>query len=645
MALSVGATLFGQTPRETQPPTHPPSATVATTPSVTTTLTAQDVGAFLDGILTQQLARGDIAGAVVAVVKDGTVLFERGYGYADVKARRPVTAQATLFRPGSISKTFTWTAVMQLVELGHLDLDHDINEYLDFKIPAPFGRPVTLRNLMTHTPGWEEVVKELFVADSAALYPMERYVKKRLPQQVFAPGTTPAYSNYGATLAGYIVQRVSGMPFEEYIEKNIFTPLGMTHSSFRQPLPPALRPMMSQGYARASDSAKTYEYVETGPAGSLATTADDMTHFMIAHLQDGEYGGARILKAETAQRMHSRTLELAPGMNGMAHGFYEESRNGVRIIGHAGDTQWFHSDMHLVPNERLGFFVSYNSAGNGNGGGRTDLWWAFLDRYFPYTPSPVKPIANASTPLRSLAGNYWPSRRSVTTLFAFTSMDQPSVIVNRDSTISVDVFKDFAGNARRFRQVAPLVFQEEHGQERLVFKKDANGVMTIVTGFPVIVLQRVPGWRGATLMQLMLAVAILIPIIALVMWPVAAMARVHYKRPLAMSPRLRRARLLTYLGLAAILVFVIAGVSWATAVQGNIALVSSRYDWLVRMLQCLAVLGILGAVAAVRYAWLSWRDRSIWEWSKFWNGLVALACVCFAWLVVTWKIVVLHLNY
>ena len=257
----------------------------------------------------------------------------------------------------------------------------------------------------------------------------------------------------------------------------------------------------------------------------------------------------------------------------------------------------------------------------------------------------VKPIANASTPLRSLAGNYWPSRRSVTTLFAFTSMDQPSVIVNRDSTISVDVFKDFAGNARRFRQVAPLVFQDEHGQERLVFKKDANGVMTIVTGFPVIVLQRVPGWRGATLMQLMLAVAILIPIIALVMWPVAAMARVHYKRPLAMSPRLRRARLLTYLGLAAILVFVIAGVSWATAVQGNIALVSSRYDWLVRMLQCLAVPGILGAVAAVRYAWLSWRDRSIWEWSKFWNGLVALACVCFAWLVVTWKIVVLHLNY
>ena len=129
-------------------------------------MTQEDVGAFLDGILPQQLAREDIAGAVVSVVKDGKVLFARGYGYADVEKKTPVSPDNTLFRPGSISKLFTWTAVMQLVEQGKLDLDRDVNDYIDYKIPATFPKPITLRNVMTHTPGFEETAQELFVADA-----------------------------------------------------------------------------------------------------------------------------------------------------------------------------------------------------------------------------------------------------------------------------------------------------------------------------------------------------------------------------------------------------------------------------------------------------------------------------------------------
>ena len=116
-------------------------------------LTAEDVEAYLDGMIPLQIRRNDIAGAVVSVVKDGKILFTKGYGFSDVKKRTPVTTDATLFRIGSISKTFTWTAVMQLVEQGKLDLDKDINTYLDFTIPATFGKPVTMNHVLSHTAG------------------------------------------------------------------------------------------------------------------------------------------------------------------------------------------------------------------------------------------------------------------------------------------------------------------------------------------------------------------------------------------------------------------------------------------------------------------------------------------------------------
>ncbi|MDQ2925252.1 MAG: beta-lactamase family protein, partial [Acidobacteriota bacterium] len=126
------------------------SATSATTP----TLDGADIGAFLDGLMPLTLERDDIAGAVVSIVKDGKVIFAKGYGYADVKAKKPMSATDTLVRPGSISKLFAWTAVMQQVQAGKIDLDRDVNDYLDFKIPAKFGRPITMRDLMTHSAGF-----------------------------------------------------------------------------------------------------------------------------------------------------------------------------------------------------------------------------------------------------------------------------------------------------------------------------------------------------------------------------------------------------------------------------------------------------------------------------------------------------------
>src|SRR5271163_4508118 len=152
-----------------------------------------------------QIAQADIAGAVIAVVKDGSLVFAKGYGYADTAKKTQISPEMTLFRPGSISKLFIWTAVMQQVEQGKLDLDRDVNDYLDFKIPAAFDKPITLRNLMTHTAGFEEVAKDMAEPDAASIGPLGDFLRSHIPARIYPPGTTPAYSNYGAALSGYIV--------------------------------------------------------------------------------------------------------------------------------------------------------------------------------------------------------------------------------------------------------------------------------------------------------------------------------------------------------------------------------------------------------------------------------------------------------
>ncbi len=288
-----------------QSPAGAPAAP-AELPDRTPALSRPDLEAWLDGFMPYALERGDIAGSVVVVVKDGKILFEKGYGYSDVAKRKPVDPGSTLFRPGSVSKLFTWTAVMQQVEQGKIDLDGDVNKYLDFEIPPLDGKPVTMRNIMTHTSGLEEVLRGLILSDPKEIASLGATVKSQIPSRIFAPGTMPSYSNYATALAGYIVERVSGQSFDDYLDQHIFAPLDMKHSSFRQPLPATLLPLVSKGYKLGSDDKpKPYEFINMAPAGSLASTGTDMGRFMIAHLQLGAYGTGRILRAETASRMHT----------------------------------------------------------------------------------------------------------------------------------------------------------------------------------------------------------------------------------------------------------------------------------------------------------------------------------------------------
>src|SRR6185295_14840618 len=302
-ALAIPAA--GQSPTQLQP-TKPtaailPAAAPRATPAFAGAhdLSKQDVDAWLDGYMPYALKAGAIPGAVVVVVKDGQPLTMRGFGYSDLKTQKPVDPNLTLFRPGSVSKLFTWTAVMQLVQAGKLDLDKDINAYLDFKIPPRDGKPITLRNLMTHTPGFAETAKYLIDFGEKHPKPLGQILARWTPERINAPGTMPAYSNYGASVAGYIVERVSGEPFNAYVARHIFAPAGMAHSSFDQPLPAALRPLMSKGYESGSSDPKPYEVIGMAPAGALASTGAAMGRFMIAHLNH------TLLDPQTSQLMYA----------------------------------------------------------------------------------------------------------------------------------------------------------------------------------------------------------------------------------------------------------------------------------------------------------------------------------------------------
>ncbi|WBY08783.1 serine hydrolase [Sphingomonas sp. 7/4-4] len=307
LGIAIGVPAFTQAPAPLTPVAQTPPPAAPTTPTGLATLTKADADAWLDGFMPYALARGDVAGAVVVVVKDGQVVTQRGFGYSDVAKRAPVDPATTLFRPGSTSKLYTWTAVMQQVEAGKLDLDADVNRYLDFKIPPYQGKPITLRNIMTHTAGFEEIIKGLLTFDKP-VPSLGDVLKHRIPERIYAPGTTPAYSNYATALAGYIVERVSGMPFDDYIERNIFGRLGMQYASFRQPLPARLKPYMSQGYELGSGPAKGYELIGMAPAGASAISGGDMAKFMIAHLANG----GPLLKPETAKLMHAPRPARSP---------------------------------------------------------------------------------------------------------------------------------------------------------------------------------------------------------------------------------------------------------------------------------------------------------------------------------------------
>lgn len=645
IALVLPAGALGQVPNEPltrKESTSPPAPESAQHRAHE--LAAADLEAFLDGIVPLQLKQDDIAGATVSVVKDGLLLFTKGYGYADVEKQKPVSASETLFRPGSISKLFTWTAIMQLYEQGKLDLDKDINDYLDYKIPEAFGKPITLKNVMTHTPGFEEQVKDLFSVTQ--LSPdLGQYLKAHIPRRIYPPGTVPAYSNYATAVAGYIVERVSGRPFEEYVAENILKPLSMNHSTFAQPLPENLAAAISNGYRLGSDPAEPFEVINPYPAGSLSSTATDLAQFMMAHLQEGQLGNARILKPETARLMHSRLFALDDAANAMCYGFYEESRNGHRIIGHGGDTVYFHSDLHLVLDQKVGFFVSYNSAGRGASSGRLNLWHAFLDRYYPYVP-PAATSATAKDDAKAASGTYTLSRRSESSFLKTASLiGQVTVSAVGDGDIETPQLTTANGKPKRWQAVGPMTFVERGGQDKLIFKPDAAGGMQMVLPYPFFVGEKVGLLQNGRLLLVVLGLSLGLMLLTLVVWPIGWFVRRHYGRKLELSSSATLLRLALRIVFVLDLVFIVALFALVTYGLTHLEIFSDRGNTWFHLIQMIGILGAVGTLVAVVNAVVAWIGNRRTIWGKLHATIMLLACLGVLWFAFAGNLLRFTSNY
>ena len=434
---------------------------------------------FFDELISAQLQDLHIAGATLAVVGNGSVLLTKGYGYRNIAPSRPVLADETLFRVASISKTFVATAVMQLVENGTLDLNANVNTYLEtFKVPDTFPEPVTLTHLLTHTAGFEENYVPITVYTDNNLPSLEEILTEEIPARVWPVGEASAYSNWGYALAGYIIQEMSGIRFEDYIDEYILQPLGMEHSSFYQDLPYPLDRDHSRGYVYDDDSGFIPQYPEImtiPPAGGLSTTATDMAVFMLANLQNGTYNGHRILENETIQEMHQPHFTSHAVMPGVCLGFYEMVINNQTVITHEGDARFFKSQMTLLPEHGIGLFISYNTPTSEEP--RKDLLEAFMDEYFPLPHSSVVPIPDHSERVHRYVGHYMKMRTAYTTVEKFellTALPYATVEVVANSDGTIQLFGE------TYVEVEPLLFREVTGDSDRIFAfvEDENGVIT-----------------------------------------------------------------------------------------------------------------------------------------------------------------------
>ena len=599
-------------------------------------LVREDLEAWLDGYVPYALQRGDVAGAVVVVVKGGEVLLQKGYGYADWAARRSVDPQATPFRPGSISKLFTWTAVMQLVEQHRIDLDHDINAYLDFEIPPFHGRPVTMRNLMTHTAGFRDSLKDVVTAKASAPA-LGEFLKQQVPERIFLPGQITSYSNYGAALAGYVVERVSGQMFGDYVEQHIFLPLGMHHTTFRQPPPAALATLMSRGYLAASDGPYPFEMFGGAPAGGSATTGADMAKFMIAHLQGGEYAGHRILQPATAQVMHeSAYTTVSPALNRMVLGFIQVDRNGHRIIGHDGDTRLFHSALSLFLDDNVGLFVSLNSAGRAADTYdiRKALFDQFADRYFPgpTLSGEMQPkIAGAHAAL--MTGQYEGSRREETSFVSFVTLLSQVTLTADDRGRLVTPFKKINGEQKTFEEITPFVWREVDGTDLLAAKLvDGKITMWGEGDDPTGVYTPAPAWRRATWLLPLFLISVVALMGTALAWPIAAVVRRHYGAARSRAGTAARAYRWVHIAAASQSIAIAA---WLVIIFGMMAtfyltwlpyFISSSMEKWIFIAHLLSVVVLpLATLVALWNVWVTLRTRTGWRNALSWSWSVVVA--------------------
>ncbi|MCO7200214.1 serine hydrolase domain-containing protein [Pseudoalteromonas sp. OANN1] len=439
---------------------------------------------YVDDWVKKAMVQYNLPGVAVTIVKDGEVVLLKGYGFADVYSQAMVKPNKTLFRIGSITKTMTALAVMQLVEQGKLSIDTDINEYLSgFKIPDTFKAPITIRALLSHRAGFEEAdAGNLFVESASEMLSTERYLATHMPKRIWPPGVNVSYSNYGFALLGYLVELQSGMDLATYMEQHIFSVLGMQNTTLREPvktsaaltaMKPELQQQLATGYFRdrqGNNIAKPFEFIgHVGGAGAISATAHDMALYMSALMGDNNL----FVQPTTQKTMIHRLYDDRPLATGIAHGMFDGKLKGYEQRYHSGATQTFAANMVIFPEVQLGIFVSTNVMGIGAHFVEA-LPTAILNKFYRNKPiNLVKPSqlstssqANIYTQvlkqqvsqpnLEDYTGTFLSTRRSYTQLEKLAALDAAAEIAIDDQNRLVMMV---AGNKIKLKHLEADVFQ------------------------------------------------------------------------------------------------------------------------------------------------------------------------------------------
>jgi CubicO group peptidase (beta-lactamase class C family) len=588
---------------------------------------------FLDPIFSIGMAKWHIPGAVVLLAKDGQVIFAKGYGYSDLKQKTAVHPESTVFRVGSVSKLFTATAVLELLERGQVDLHADVNHYLrSFQLPKNFPAPVTLAHLLTHTGGFDDRAIGIAARSPGDQVPLGEYLAHSMPPRVRPPGEIYSYSSHGIALAGYIVETVSHEPFADFVESNILRPLDMRHSSISG----APEAELAQGYVFRNGALEPapYDTFNIGPAVAMNSTASDMAHFMIANLEGGVYQGRRLLSERTLEEMQRQVYTDDPRLPGRTYGYYEKYFNGWRAIGHGGNIRGFGSLLLLVPEAHLGIFLSTNLD---EPRFDDDLVHKFFDRYFPPREAVDPPTPNPAyrTRAQKFAGAYRINPYSRTSLEKLATLYwQYHIEAFPDGTLELHSPRDYTPPTR-WVEVAPLEFQKSDGEDRAVFREDASGRVTALllgTGS----LEKLAWYETARFQVTLVKVLLLVFLSLALVWPLEFVLRRVSWHP-AVSTWVRHLGRLAAISVgASAIVFIVGFVRAARSMD--------LWDFIYGVpapIQKLLVLPPFTALAACGMLALDVRAWIRGEGSVFdrlYYTLLTVAAAVFVWFLVFWNL-------
>ncbi|MEI3893707.1 MULTISPECIES: serine hydrolase [Bacillus] len=428
------------------------------------TLNPKDVEAFTNKVIPEKMKKENAAGVALVVVKDNQILFQKGFGFSDKEKNTPIDPKKTVFRLASISKVFTASAVMQLVEQGKIDLNKDIVNYMGgLKYQNNMDEPVTMEHLLTHTTGFDYVdprPEDIHYQDNDYTM-LKDYVEDNMPTVVRKPGDTYTYDNFASMLQGYIVQNLTNTPFYKYMAKNVFYPLEMHNSSFV--MTNFIKEKLATGYDAKGNAIPFYQTRPTDmPQGSMFSTGSDVANFMIAQLNDGKFKNNQILQKETVEDMQKTKFALHPKYPNMTYGFEffsPQSHNGQYVFGKGGNIPGFSSLMWLIPEHRIGVFVVTNKDSSAL---PVEVFDDFMNEYFPDKTKPEYLKPNEEE-LKKFEGVYRDLR--LKNLMSHVNISEGKLYVS-----------DKAYGKQELKQIDPLLFEDEKGNY-MAFKLHKDGTV------------------------------------------------------------------------------------------------------------------------------------------------------------------------